>query len=250
MKNKANSRGFSLIELSVAIAVLGVIIYTTLAVFAERSAIDKVAVTERKMDVIEKAIHLYFKTNADLPCAADGTFALTHAAFAVEDCAVNNFGLSVSGVVSGVVPTRTLNLPDDYMFDGWGRRFTYFVTTASTVGSMAVGNMIINDRVPLEITSVPNNRAVYVLISHGENGVGAWRRNGGATRTPSVAATTSVHELENAAVDISGALSGANITFRDDLINDELAATAADYFDDIVRWKTKGMIDYDADRLP
>lgn len=258
MKNHSKSqhkkRGFSLIELSVAIAVLGLIIYTTLAIFAERSKIDKIAVTERKMDEIEKAIHLYFLTNTDLPCAADGTVALDVAAFAIENCAMDNYELSADGIVSGVVPTRALNLPDDYMFDGWGRRFSYFVTTAATGGAIANGNMTINDRA---IAPNPANtitaEAVYVLISYGENGWGAWNRNGGGARKYDTA--INAHEIENAHVasDGSNATGGdvPNEIFIDDLINDETAlGDANEYFDDIVRWKTKGMIDYDTDRLP
>lgn len=262
-KNK-NRNGFTLIEMAVGLAVLGMMIYTALAIFAERSAIDKIAVTQRKMDVIEKAIHLRF-LNSDpdvdgsddrgLPCPANGELALTHADFGkgnngvIGICAYGPliYGPGVSAY-GGAVPTRTLNLPDSYMFDGWGRRISYIVDEKCVEGdplSSCVGALTVKDRA----NNIISDKAGYILISHGKNGWGAWNRNGG-TNSRNYDANMSEAEKENAHVASDGSNDLYNIIFVDDFINDETSTSAADYFDDIVRWKTKGMVDYDADRLP
>ena len=250
MGKKTLSMGFTLIELAIGIAVLGLMMYTALAIYTERSAIDKVAVTNKKLDVIEDALRQFAITAApmQLPCPANGA----------DDLTVDSFGIAACGEVTtagnvliGVVPVRTLSLPDSYMFDSWGKRITYAVTQSHTndagVNWAAPGLVEILDSSGNTISS----QATYVLVSHGKNGVGAYRRDGGAVKVPSDSSTTTA-ELSNARVDTAGANTPGDNKFRDAIFDDTQDGITANvnYFDDIVRWKTKDKIDYDADRLP
>lgn len=260
MRKQKKSLGFSLVELSVALVVAGFVIYAALAVFTERSAIDKVAVTERKLEEIERAIRIYFKEIGDLPCPADGDLAFDDARFGLglEDiegtCNYDNLGFDgpdASVIESGTVPARTLNLPDAYMFDAWGNRITY-ITSQDCVNNAAWnscdGDIVIKDNSGNEIT----DSAIYILVSHGKNGWGAWGRNGG-TDSRKYDSDMNTFEQENSHVASDGSNNSYDATFIDTEINDDTAAdltSTGDYFDDIIRWKTKEMIDYDEDRLP
>lgn len=254
MVKKKHKTGFSLIELSVTIAVLGIMIYSALAVFAERSAIDKVAVTNKRMDEIVKALRIYYLSSSvvpahrRLPCPAQFNLPLTHSYFAREidnarvvaagvvpeatTCAVatNRPGYYslVDSVLIGALPSRTLNLPDSYAFDAWGNRFTYAIDRDFASGTWPVSGEI---RVDDNQGNTNASNAVYVLISHGKNGLGAYNRNGSAN---SAAATVS--EQENGDAD--------DKVFRDDYILDHENA-GVNFFDDIVRWKTRELIDYE-----
>lgn len=81
----------------------------------------------------------------------------------------------------GDLPVRTLNLPDEYIGDGWGGRFTYAVTNQLTnkfrffqdSGGISV--------VDSDATSVvqPPDSAHYVIVSHGRDNSGAQTNDDG-----------------------------------------------------------------------
>lgn len=75
----------------------------------------------------------------------------------------------------GVVPVRTLNLPDEYMYDGWGRKLSFRIAEGMGKASdVNLGLKAINiiDLLGNETTNSYNNKfgAAYVLISYGANG--------------------------------------------------------------------------------
>lgn len=251
-----NRKGFSLVELSVVLVVVGILLYGATGLYTVSTQAAKITTNNNILDAIERALSIYYQTHGDMPCPADGTLALTNANFGLGSespegtCSYDNF--SLAGAAGGVVPTRTLNLPDSYMFDAWGNRISYFVSDAcvnnanwtdgidgSGTDCVDAANLVVRDNTDADLrTSV----AAYVIISHGKNGVGSWRRNGGATRVPSTA-STSTHEAENAHVNTSGANNSPNAVFRDDFVND--GTVAANYFDDFVRWKVEAQISYE-----
>ena len=113
----------------------------------------------------------------------------------------------------GAAPVTTLGLPDEYMFDGWGNRIGYIVTRPFINSSKTNTSCImpctttINNSCPGggSMANVSNNiyfcyrgqasgtdstgilvlgegyyanyAPVYILISHGENGYGAFLKN-------------------------------------------------------------------------
>jgi hypothetical protein len=100
-------------------------------------------------------------------------------------------------------------------------------------------------------SATPQNRtadAIYVIFSHGENGHGAYPRNGGSTRinayTTGTAYTNAAsysEEEENAEFDETGSATtfDANFVMRDYIKLDVGTAANRKYFDDILRYKTK-----------
>jgi len=132
---------------------------------------------------------------------------------------------------AGGVPTKTLRLPDDYAFDGWGRRIMYSVDTSYTAtdafSSIPVTEVptpptriTIQDPTTANITTM----AAYALVSYGQNGHGAYPRSS-ATRVIAVGATG--NELVNChctamAVDNGSAyntfIQGPQTTTFDDMV--------------------------------
>lgn len=256
-------KGFSLVELSVVLAVIGITLSGALTLATKKTESDKITETENKMAIIETRliafIHQSTAANKNrLPCPSDNSLAISNTNFGKEAahtgtyrCVVTAGGnYNSSNAYSGGVPTNSLQLPDDYAFDGWDRRFTYVVdyrftnnistnpVTCTETGEICLrftptGSITINDASALPVTS----EAVYAIISHGRNGLGAWPYNGGTTR---LAAPTDTDELNNAQGG-GGSYGAFDTTFVQ-------KATTSTY-DDIVTYKTKSQLLVDANYL-
>jgi len=100
-----------------------------------------------------------------------------------------NAGITISRytVAGGMVPTKTLQLPDDYAIDGWGRRIMYMVDVNMTA-LYGAANIPVTDSATNRITvtgaasSAKTTGAVYLLLSFGKNGHGGYTRSGATTR--------------------------------------------------------------------
>jgi prepilin-type N-terminal cleavage/methylation domain-containing protein len=247
-KNISN-KGFSLIELSIVIVIVGILLAGAVSLGTASLGAAKVTDTEKKMATIQNALQLYFEVHGYLPCPSDPRIAIGAAGFGDEDCA--SPPIDSLNVLGGGVPTVALNLPTSYAFDGWGNRFSLFFDVHCSDGSSsnwaasgatispagayctktsATSVFTINDANAHLVT----NTAVYILISHGKNGQGAWNRGGTARNLPITAGTK-----EKANSDATGA---ATVTYIDAPNND--GDVTASYFDDIVRWQTDDMMYY------
>ncbi len=267
------SKGFSLTELSVSLVIVGTIAASAISMAVSNDRYNKTRETNDKMDRIEEALTGFVTLNLRMPCPADGTLAITNASFGLEgtptttSCPNANFNYGANGtkISGGVVPVRSLQLPDDYMFDGWGRRFTYVVNVyaANNVITntncytdyfcfVGVWNMSITINFAGGSTSSPQD-IIYVLMSHGENGHGAYPKNGGSTRVNGFPVgnpyrSGSAAELENGELDTAGSATAFdNIFVQKDFVKKDdttLAAGSREYFDDIVRYKDHSQIVY------
>lgn len=210
-----SQRGYTLIEMSISLSILALLIVGGVSVLQRRIEIDSEKTTIKHMDAIERAIQDFVALNGYIPCPARGTsleINNTQGTFGFSNTSYQNAttqlcdGDSVTNE-TGMVPVRTLNLPDEYAYDGWKHKFTYRiaqgmgdVNTFLDIGNR--GNISITDLTGNEKTNInqrtPGYRAydqgaAYILISHGPNGGGAWLKNASGT----VAAPTSMYELEN-----------------------------------------------------
>lgn len=260
-------KGFSLTELSVSMTIIALVAGSALSVAITSDFNAKKSQTQSKLDRIEEAMAGYLGINRRLPCPADGELTPANANFGLEGtpdvtgCTDSNFD-DTADVFTGVVPVRTLQLPDDFMFDGWGRRYTYAVdyrfanndNTNPDCDGGVTSDICFIDTPAGSITvqdGSGGNRtltAVYVILSHGQNGHGAFTKNGSATRVNAYAASLAnpydyTGELENAHLDTNGADTAYNAVF---LLRDDVATEGGEYFDDIVRFKLKSHLIKDA----
>jgi prepilin-type N-terminal cleavage/methylation domain-containing protein len=255
--------GFTLIELSIVLIILGLMIGGIMAAVNQENRRAKQIELKTKMDAIEKALGAFVKKNSRLPCPADGTYAITVAQFGKEggtagggDCGngatydgngnrtaigasppVANFKLS--NTAGGVVPVRALGLPDEYALDPWGGRFTYVVdirmtaTSAFTTYSQidSTGEITVNDG--SGNTRIAN--AVAIVLSHGPNGHGAYQLSG----TRKTAGSTNANEQTNCHCTSAAAADVWSTTF---VMGPNTITSSSDLlasFDDNLRYYTR-----------
>lgn len=255
--------GFSLVELSVVLIVIGITLGSGLTILTQKTENDKIEETEAKMDAIEEALIRYMHENYRLPCIADITLDIDNTDFGVDE------GIDFEGCQAGVgwwdglrlfygtVPTKTLNLPDEYMFDAWGNRFGYAIDfhfahssvyspistpptpipagTNYSCNDTGGGNdrcFIYRDSGTYVVNDGNGNprttEAVYVLISHGPNGHGGYPRDvdSSIVTTGLDTGSTDTDELEN---------SEYSINYDNTFVQKAPTTT----FDDIVRYKLR-----------
>lgn len=259
--NLSQTRGFTLIEISIVLVVIGLLISGGLVALAPVLENAKRTETENTITKIEDALTLYAIQYGCLPCPANGSIAAgaagagqalsdngTYTANCVDDAG----GTSCSALAqTNVVPWATLGLQESDAIDGWNNRLNYHLTLATPVYDSAVcatpttdpyssgmyrcgvnypsnaANFFIVQDTAGNTISNPAQGAVYVIISQGPNGDGAYGAQAGVQRA---VAAGSASETEN---------TDADTTFVQDIPNDRENVTPTPvYFDDIVRWKT------------
>lgn len=269
LKNK--NFGFSLIELSVIVSVAAILTIGYLSWTEPRASsnADKATVTRDKIRNISKAIDNFVLTKKRLPCPADVSILPDNTSNSgYQDIYVNDFGnedLDISDTAlagdpiitwgadclssRGFVPAKALGLTIEDMYDGWGKFFTYQVSSTlcgsdrgtdpsirypqsdsnylSWQDSLKIGctpydyatkegNIIVKHNNDITLT----NRAAYVVLSHGANGLGAILPGGAMFGTPS--GDEQINSDEN-----------SNIFIK---------AQSSEVFDDIILFKNRNQI--------
>lgn len=256
MKNNNISRrrqsGFSLIELSILLTILALVAVVSMSWFMP-STIDearKLQLTRQRIHTIEQALRTFRVTQGRLPCAAVRDLDDTDPKNGEENCT----GVGIYNL--GVVPARTIGIALTNMVDGWGRRFTYQVSTdlcgLGSVGNETTpinctsityaagdGDLIVRSTDPENPTTDPadginlNTAVAYVIVSHGANGDGAWMPSG-AQRNAGVASDK--EEMNITRPTASPAIIAPDATYWYDPYNSE--------FDDFIAFATKDQIEY------
>jgi len=194
--------GFTLLELSIVLTVIALITAAGLSMGGSMIESARQASTNNKLDAIEQALIAYRLTYNQLPCPTDATLTEgssnfgQEAGFAVANSPANscvggtpaaNSSATIAAhssttVAEGAVPVRTLNLPDEYQVDGWGRKFGYAVWTPITGANAFITYTLDSNCGALTINNAGGNArstaADYVLISYGPNGHGGYLKTG------------------------------------------------------------------------
>lgn len=184
-KSDHTEDGFSILELSIVLIVIAFIVGTTLSLGTSRTGFARLKQSYDKMALIEEAIGAYVSINGKLPCPSDGaSLRQPVEAYGYADCDATLVPVGTAFEPDfhvGVLPVQALNMAQEFAFDGWGRRFTYVVdsrvTTQSGFTSTREGQLQIQDN---NLTpNIRSQNAIFILFSHGENGYGAWPKEGG-----------------------------------------------------------------------
>jgi prepilin-type N-terminal cleavage/methylation domain-containing protein len=188
-----NQGGFTLLELSVVLIIVALV--TTVGVSSGISALEsaKRAQSESKLNVIENALMTFRMQNNRLPCPANLVLVKGNTSYGTETsnpgtCSGSNFGTAGS-VVEGGVPTKALNIPEDFMYDGWGRRIAYAVDSNATEID-AFSAISIPESCGITVKDAAGSTrsagAVYALVSFGSDGHGGFLSNGSRMKTGSI----------------------------------------------------------------
>lgn len=270
-RNKYGVKAFTLLEMSIVIAIIAVILGGGMVIFASSLQKKQLEETNAKLAAIQAALLDYRRAFNRIPCPGNlTTYNVSDAYFGTEYSGtfdgrcLGTPGASYSHLISGTactnagqhcvfggaVPTKTLRLPDDYAFDGWGRRILYAVdgqftitnaflngtTTSSITYDTTPANSV--TRIQIAYATTPSYKtqiAGYALVSFGPNGHGAYGRLASNRIT---SGSARVEELENCDCTASAAAGTFNNTFYQMSYQPD-AADPQNVFDDIVVYATR-----------
>ncbi len=237
--------GFTLIELAIVLAILGLLLGGGSMLLQPLLDNNKRNETKARLKLIEDALTLYAATNYDLPCPSNPALGSGSGQNGNE---ANPAAVCNATMASGGVPWRTLGLSEADVVDGWGRRISYAVTgnlavtaggplNCPVLGFGAITQGVLQNRGANDAAILPAGagpaKAAYVLISHGENGAGGYLPSG--AQIP--AALASATELANIKAIGSGGAAAAVFYYEKRAAGDAIVG-----FDDIVRSRTSGQI--------
>lgn len=259
--------GFTLVEMSIVLIIMSVVAGGGFALATSHMERKKHEVTEARMDAIEKALLDFRRANNRLPCPADGSVnpdnvIYGHEAENTGSCIggtpaanfsgarhVTKPGNPATSVVGGTVPVVTLGLPKEYGMDGWGNKFSYHVDARATelmaFASYTISNsncfsLIVDDERTWADDSDRNYlsfHAVYVLLSHGKDGHGAFAVGGPRQNSGS----TNEYQLRNAKFDSDGSATTYDNLFHLVSAREDPEDSKKNY-DDIVRFKNRAQL--------
>ena len=130
------SRGFTLLELAIALAIAGVVTGAAIELYSRAESQRKYTVTHDRMDAIVQALSVYAETAGRVPCPGDPAAAgslfgwergVTNANLRL-DADQFPIGTCDAATREGIIPFSTLSLPPETAIDGWGHYFTYAVS--------------------------------------------------------------------------------------------------------------------------
>lgn len=160
---RAYDAGFSLVEIAVAMVIIGLMVATALQTYKIYRHTKIMAENDSNMAGIELALGKFVATNGRYPCPMPQRLSAGDAAYGFEDCTFDpatdcdvddpaskmlcvarsdlddetwldggNWLLDIDEVMVGAIPFQTIGIPMKMGLDGWGRRFTYAVSRKLT----------------------------------------------------------------------------------------------------------------------
>lgn len=266
--NRKDHAGFTLLEMAIVVAIIAAVVAGTLSMGSSMVGSAQRVNTNNKLDAIEKALMAYRIANNRLPCPADPTVTDIPAnsttygyeqgtagtcgggatvSYTVPHPSSNTNIVDIGTVVEGALPVRTLGLPDEYQFDGWGRKTSYAVWTPLTAKATSVSSpaAFLNYGITPSCGAITvqnaggGNRSIaaaYALISYGPNGHGGFLKNGAQYFMGS----DNLAEQTNCHCTATGANNAAyNATYVQQEPTQTSSSDSLSAFDDIVRYKER-----------
>lgn len=232
MSTSRSTAGFTLLEVALVLIIGGIVLSMLGNSLVNTMNTTKITSTKSKIEQIQTALDNYLLVNGQLPCVASLSEPVNTENYAREisslqgrTCALATAadGTTKSGnVLIGMLPTRALNLPDDYGYDAWGSRFLYAVsvskTSAATYGHP--GEISLVDSAGNSLIT-PAGTGSHLVLSVGRDRKGGYNSNGSVA----VACDTTGIDSENCNNDA---------IFRSTLISSDVRDH---HFDDYVSYK-------------
>lgn len=173
--------GFSLVELAIALAVLGVMLTGLLGPLQQLRTHQRQQDTRAALAAIRQGLLGYAMSHGRLPCPADPALADSHAQAGL---ALPDTGMPCQRQ-AGVLPWKTLGAP---ALDAWGHRYSYAVAArysqpvsqlaypqASSAAELAEAAWYVHlTASATPPAAVQQTRLAALVLSHGANGYGSW----------------------------------------------------------------------------
>ena len=204
--------GFTLIEMSIVITILGLIIASAATAYTQWQKFQRYETTQNNVENAQVAIENFLAQNGRYPCPAPLTTTRTDLnLYGAEPPVGNNCntagappagvfltasnrtpldyrdpatGADIIGgtpnVRIGTIPFRALGLNEEQAYDGYRNRLFYAVTEhlASADGfEVDTGGITVQDNAGVQASNIPNS-VHYLVFSAGVNGAGAYTREG------------------------------------------------------------------------
>jgi prepilin-type N-terminal cleavage/methylation domain-containing protein len=247
---KTSQRGFTLIEITIGLAVLGLLMLPLIHFYNLHQIQERIRQSDGHLITIQSALQKFAIRNGRYPLPSAYGLGPGVANYGQEYgggipacapgmtniCRTTGFRdlLPPAGndpVLIGAVPFAALGLPQKISIDGYGRKITYAVSETMTVAATFQ-----DDRGVIKIvdrsggnTSGTNNNAHYAVISHGKDGKGAFTQDGVLVQP----CTPAGQDLENC--DNDGSFNN-NFDFLPEYVRYAVDPPGAQHFDDYTRY--------------
>ncbi len=275
-------RGFSLVELSIVVAILSVVSALGLEAAANFVTRTSTSVSRDRLKVVDDAVARFFKAYGRLPCPAVRSTVPTNTSYGLEDCTisvlptdgVNYTVLYGGGVMVGAVPFRALNLPMSYSIDGFNSKLNYVVTKNLTTaggsttqlgafassGGTAAQNGIGGIEVRTGVLAQPCNTgkcqvvadpststgAAYFIFSSGADQRGAVSSLGATLNACNVYSSEKRVDTQNCVFGTNSVRTGMSVsTIGYDVFYDNrynAGLNLVSYYDDVAVWRAKSQL--------
>lgn len=214
-----NTRGFTLIELAVAMFIIVLMLGSILVPLTTQVEQRQISDSQRSLEEIKEAILGFAVANGYLPCP-DITSG-TNANDGAEDVTGTNCTAS-----EGNMPWATLGVAGT---DPWGNRFRYRVDTdftnrgtlfgfSSSADLQVCTTATCSTTAPEStLTQAAPNGAPAVILSHGKNGLGAINANTNVSN-PAPASTNEPENTNNDNRFVSRVPNAASVSEFDDIV--------------------------------
>lgn len=223
-RRQPRGKGFTLIELAVAIAIITLLLGSLLVPLQTQIEQRQISDTQKALDDFREALLGFAVANGYLPCPDTDNDGLENVNTATGLCSTIS-----SGIAAGYLPWNTLGVTVNA--DAWGNRFRYLVNERFSRRSPDTNPISISTSLGTYLqvcttqacSSTLTTRGVAVVLSYGKNGWGGQNMNSATGNLNT--APTSNDELENTDSDrnvVSHTISAVG--------------SGAGEFDDIVTW--------------
>lgn len=240
---RRGEEGFTLFLVSALLIVAAMVAATLLQQSNRDEFWNPKTESQRRLEVIIKALEYYQRTNLRLPCVASLTAASVDAGHGeeqdYEECKNGDPPMAGTARVDtgvgymriGAVPYRTLQLQEEAAMDSWGDKFLYAVTEDLIDPDDyldGAGIIRVDDG-----DGTLTNTAAFVVVSHGPDRKGAYTNRGGALQS----ACNSAQGQDQENCDDDGVFNQFSLNL----------VTGVNFFDDQIVWRE---VDYTAQNSP
>tara|TARA_R110002124_G_scaffold287216_1_gene471582 strand:- start:283666 stop:286161 length:2496 start_codon:yes stop_codon:yes gene_type:complete len=231
---KQRQKGFTLVEISISIIVIGLMIAPLFRLYDTYLVEKRISATQMALQTVAAEMEAYRDIQGSFPCPAPMTAARTTAtngaALNAGDCSAAYFAAipqipgeclngiclkssvrpGASDIIIGTVPFRNLQMTETDALDGYGNRLLYAVTqdlTDITTFNSEDGGISVIDTAGNDL--IPNNDTMFLLLSYGVSKNGAYNKNG----LQGQACPTSGPESSNCIADFASSTIAADAVF-------------------------------------